>query len=53
MTGWMIFGLIVIGMLVSYKIIEQITYTICWLKSDNETKEKLLKSQRRTNNTSE
>lgn len=39
---WMMFWLIVIGMFLLYKIIEQITYTICWLKSDKETRAKFL-----------
>ena len=45
---WMMFWLIVIGMFLLYKIIEQITYTICWLKSDKETRAKFLKSDDKT-----
>ena len=40
--SWMMFWLIVIGMLLLYKIVEQITYTICWLKSNKETRAKFL-----------
>ena len=44
MTSWMMFWLIIFGMLVLYKIVEQITYTICWLKSDKETRSKFLEA---------
>ena len=33
---------IFIGLFFIYKIVEQITYAICWTKSDNVMKEKIL-----------
>lgn len=33
---------IFIGLFFVYKIVEQITYAICWTKSDNVMKEKIL-----------
>lgn len=42
MGPWMIFWLSFIGMITIYKIIEQITYCICWLKSDVETRMRML-----------
>ena len=36
------FVLILIAMGMSYKVLELISYTVCWINSDNETKEKLI-----------
>ena len=43
MSFWM-FILILVIIVMAYKILELLSYTLCWIFSDNEAKEKLLNS---------
>lgn len=51
--GFKMFFIILMGMLVLYKIVEQISYTVCWLRSDSETREKMLVNVNKPNRESE